>query len=121
MITQSDLRQFTGTETWTRYAPFGGKGMLLTDGAKFLAEEAGAFWLLDIILSIKPKYFNGDDWFKVVKLAVKDHNAVFTLEDGNDNILYRQEIPYTDFPFAEQTLFVQTDGIEWTIMLPSEY
>ena len=43
----ADLRQFTGTEQWYRHGL--ARNILFTDGAKYLADEAGAYWLLDEI------------------------------------------------------------------------
>jgi hypothetical protein len=42
-------------------------------------------------------------------------------EDGNGHERARQDIPFTDFPLAEQTLYTCWDGEHWVIMLPSEY
>ena len=46
-LTKADLRQFTATEHWYRH-PLN-RAVLYTDGAKFVAERAGAYWLLDEI------------------------------------------------------------------------
>jgi hypothetical protein len=42
-------------------------------------------------------------------------------EDGNGLEHARQDIPYTDLPLAEITLYACWDGEHWVIMLPSEY
>ncbi len=47
MLTETDLNQFTGTECYYAYLV----GLKLTDGVKFMADKAGAYWLLDIIAS----------------------------------------------------------------------
>ena len=47
---KNDLAQFTGTEAYYRYVG----GTLLTDGTKYLANEAGAYWLMDLIASYQP-------------------------------------------------------------------
>lgn len=41
-------------------------------------------------------------------------------DDGNGNEHARQEIPYTDFPLDNITLYACWDGGHWVIMLPSE-
>ena len=46
-LTESQLRQFTGSENWYRHGI--NRSVLYTDGAQFLAEQGGAYWLLDII------------------------------------------------------------------------
>jgi hypothetical protein len=42
-------------------------------------------------------------------------------EDDNGHERARQDIPFTDFPLSEQTLYACCDGEHWVIMLPSEY
>ena len=61
------------------------------------------------------------DWFVVVKTSVQQGRALMVYEDGNGHEHARQEIPYTDFPLAEITLYACWDGEHWVIMLPSEY
>ncbi len=51
-INQADLRQFTGSETWYRHAI--NPKELFTDGAKYVADHGGAYWLLDEIAIIQP-------------------------------------------------------------------
>ncbi|MBX6362081.1 MAG: hypothetical protein IRZ03_18665 [Acidobacterium ailaaui] len=46
-LTASQLRQFTGSENWYRHGI--NRSVLYTDGAQFLDERSGAYWLLDII------------------------------------------------------------------------
>ncbi len=43
-LTQADLRQFTGSEHWYRHGL--NRKVLFTDGAKYVADTAGAYWLL---------------------------------------------------------------------------
>ncbi len=119
---EASLPNFTGTTQWYPMYP----GILLTDGAKWLAESAGCYWLYDIIWSIKKPILDRDS-FAVVKLVVTGSEADVTVEDGNDNVLYTQHIEYTDFPLPEITLFVADgdggafDNPTKVIMLPSEY
>lgn len=71
-----DLRQFTGTERWFRHRI--NRKMLYTEGAQFLAERAGAYWLLDEIAIIQP--YNkrvATEEFQIWKLTVNpDHNVI---------------------------------------------
>jgi hypothetical protein len=46
-LTTADLRQFTGTEQWHRHGIV--RDALFTNGAKYVADQAGAYWLLDEI------------------------------------------------------------------------
>ncbi len=110
------LSQFTGTERYYRIS----RRHLLTDGTKYLAEQAECFWMMDAIASHLIE-IGTTDWFVVVKTTVNDASALMVYEDGNGHEHARQEIPYTDFPLAEITLYACWDGEHWVIMLPSEY
>ena len=112
----SQLAMFTGTERYHRI----NRKCLLTDGTKYLAEEAGAFWLMDAAACYLIELGTAD-WFVQIKLTVTGSNAVLTLEDGNGLVRAQQEIPFTDFPISQQTLYACWDGEHWVLMLPSEY
>lgn len=116
-LTKEDLAQFTGTETWYRHGI--NRKVLFTEGAKFLADRAGAYWLLDEIAVIQPhdKRVAAEE-FQVWKLAVRpDHRATLTCEDGNGNTVFSKEIEFTDFPLDEITLWFANN----VIYLPSEH
>lgn len=110
------LPQFTGTERYYRLYP----GVLLTDGAKYLADEAEAYWLLDVIWSHLPSVPEGE-WFVCAGLERHHEGASFTLGDGNGGVYARQAIPYTDFPLEEVTLYAARQDGMWVVLLPSEY
>ena len=112
----SQLSLFTGTEHYYRL----NRLCLLTDGTKYLAEAAGAFWLMDAAASYLIELGTAD-WFVQIKLVVTGSSAVLTLEDGNGHVRARQVIPYTDFPIPQQILYACWDGEHWVLMLPSEY
>ena len=116
-LTESDLKQFTGSELWYRHGLV--RNVLYTDGAKHVAEAGGAYWLLDEI-ALAQKFIKAvaAEEFQVWKLAVNaDSSATLTCEDGNNNTVFRKNIEYTDFPLKEITLWFCND----TILLPSEY
>lgn len=122
-----NLNQFTGTLDYHRFNVIA-RNVLLTDGALYLANEAGAFWLMDIIASYIKDVEKACDGFAVAKLVVNDdESALFTLTDGNnDKPLRKQNIGFTDFPLKQIDLFVsQAEGMNeetlFIIMLPSEY
>ncbi|UCV26735.1 DUF6876 family protein [Ferribacterium limneticum] len=117
---QAGLPNFYGTELWHRYSPVLFPNVLLTDGAKYIAEECGAYWLMDAIASYRGQVTDG---FAVVKLVKKGNAAVLTLanDDPADVLFARQEISYTDFPLDEIKLYLVFDGQDWTLMLTGEY
>jgi hypothetical protein len=112
----SMLLQFTGTERYYRLT----RKHLITDGAKYLADHAACYWLMDAAASHLSEIGTAD-WFVVVRLAVSGCKALMTYEDGNGHEHARQEIPYTDFPIEGITLYACWDGEHWVLMLPSEY
>jgi hypothetical protein len=116
-LTEADLRQFTGSEHWYRHGLV--PHILFTDGAKYLADAAGAYWLLDEIALAQQ--FNARvaaEAFQLWTLTVKpDQTATLACEDGNGKTVFAKAIAYTDFPLPEIRLYY-TDCI---ILLPSEY
>ena len=130
---EQELSHFFGTEEYHKYSPRMFPQMLLTDGASHLAEKAHAYWLMDIISSVAPEKVNKGHDFMVAWLTKKEDGAEFILDDGNwsesqpqqpRNILYKQEIEYTDFPLDKIRLFVSflnDSSRHILIMLPSEY
>ncbi len=115
-LTESDLHQFTGTEFWYRH-PFK-RHILYTDGVKYVADTAGAYWMIDEIVFAQMKKHIAAQPFQHWKLKVRpDHTATLTCEDDNCNIVCTKELRFTDFPLAEIGFFF-TDNV---ILLPSEY
>ena len=110
------LRQFTGTEKWYRHGL--ARKVLFTDGAKYVADEAGAYWLLDEIAFSQSLKRVAAEEFQLWKLKVNlnDHTARLVCEDGNGNAVLRKRIPYTDFPLEEIELYFTNN----VILLPSE-
>jgi hypothetical protein len=116
-LCKADLMQFTGTEHWYRHAI--NRKVLFTDGAKYVADTAGAYWLLDEIALIQPydKRVAVED-FQFWKLAVRpDHSATLTCDDGNGHVVFTKKIEYTDFPLDEIMLYFANS----VIYLPSEH
>ena len=114
----NDLQNFTGTDGYTRWSPIF-KNFLLTDGAKYLAESADAYWLVDLFASHLPAY--KDEGFAVLYLKVKGGKAVAQIEDGNGKVLKKQKIEYTDFPLDQIVLYCVPQDDNFVILLPSEY
>ena len=115
-LTQEDLRQFSGSEQWFRHGLI--RRIVFTEGAKHVADAGGAYWLLDEI-ALAQQFIEAvsAEAFQVWKLEVTGSSGVLTCEDGNYTQVFRKDIPFTDFPLPEITLWF-TDN---TILLPSEY
>lgn len=115
-LTEADLRQFSGTETWYRHSF--NNTILYTDGVKYVADTAGAYWLIDEITFAQLEKKIAAQLFQLWKLKVKpDQTATLTCEDGDCNTIYTKQISFTDFPLAEISFYF-TDNV---ILLPSEY
>jgi hypothetical protein len=115
-LTEADLSQFTGSEHWYRH-PLN-RNVLFTDGVKYVADQGGAYWLLDSIAlaQLSEKSVAAEE-FQAWKLSVRpDRTATLTCEDGNYNVVFTQELEFTDFPVTEVTLWFENQ----TIYLPSE-
>ena len=110
-ITEMDLAQFTGT---TQYFRHWSKRIVYTDGIKFLAENAGAYWLVDLIASYQPVKTERQYW--TLKREEQGYSAI--CKDGNDNLLVKQTFEYTDFPeyLLPFDLYLQNN----VLYLPSE-
>lgn len=124
MLRNADLEQFTGTQSYAKYLG----GLVLTDGVRYLAEKGGCFWFLDIIASYQnaarrdPMLKEMQFWTLKVNA---DKTAVVICERDTDNVAFKQELKYTDFPLSEVKVWVElgsVDGIHpaYVAMLPSE-
>ncbi|RDJ34907.1 MAG: hypothetical protein DWQ19_08715 [Crenarchaeota archaeon] len=122
-LSKSDLSQFYGT---TAYHPWSilFRNMFLTDGAKHVAEEGNAYWLMDAIASHQPDCLKHQMLREIQfwKLERKGNGAVLTCKkDSGHKPTVRQEIEFTDFPLDEIALYVAPiDDRRYVIMLPTE-
>ena len=113
MLTINELRQFTGTENWYKHL----SGYLYTDGVQYVAQEGGAYWLIDKILLTTRAKKNLQE-FGAWKLEVnEDKKAILVCEDGNYHELYREKIEWTDFPLNKIEAWFE-NGV---LILPSEH
>ena len=111
-----DLAHFTGSETWYRHGLV--PKVTFTEGAKYVADQAGAYWLLDEIAlaqQFEPRI--AAELFQVWQLIVTGTTAQLSVEDGDGREVHAKRIPVTDFPEPGITLWF-TDSV---ILLPSEY
>ncbi len=117
-MTTIDLSCFTGTENYWKNAML---CFQYTDGVKFLAVEANAYWLLTDISAFQRlpavQAYLKRDYFQSWTLRVADNVGILTLTDGNGNVIHKHRYMYTDFPLSEVKFYL-VDGV---LMLVSEY
>lgn len=126
-LNAADLRQFTGTQEY-HYLSSQFQNIILTDGAKYVAEnggEQGAYWLLEAIASYQPEVAKKADLhsFQLWTLKVKDHKGILTCQADSDRKPFvTQHIEYTDFDLPKIELYcLFYDSFRRVILLPSEY
>jgi hypothetical protein len=111
-----DLLQFTGSvEFYRHWAGF----LTYTEGVKYLADRAKAYWLIDDIASYQTEAKVRQIPFQVWNLDVQqDKQALLTMqEEEGQPPLVTQDIPFTDFPIQSIQLFLY----DKVLMLPGEY
>ena len=122
-----NLQQFCGTEQYYRHF----LGIHYTDGVKYLAQNAQAYWLIDAIGSYQPQLQRTQRLreFQVWYLHVGDTHEFIKPTAGNTAVLtcwedmptadtkpaFIQQIPFTDFPLPQIKLYLQ----EKVLLLPS--
>lgn len=128
-LSHADLRQFTGSLERFRH-PLN-RRVIYTPGVRFLAEQAGAYWLLDVIAS----YIGSPEMAKAIeddprlcemqfwRLEVHATGGaeVLCLADADESAAISQSIPFTDFPLKHADIWSAFDGEHWTLYLPSEH
>jgi hypothetical protein len=114
---QSALAQFTGTEKYHRIYP----QVVLTDGAKYLADAAGCYWLMDLYASHLASVDPEIESFTCLKLSKKGYGTEIVIEDGNTHALAKQLIEYTDFPLENFMFYAVWASEFWVLMLRTEY
>ena len=105
-----------GTEKYHAYPINSQILFYYTDGAALVAEKLEAYWLLDIVMSILP-VLSRQEFVSIILKVSENNRAVFVADDGNNNVIYSQNIKYTDFPSGEWKFFY----IDKILLLSSEY
>jgi hypothetical protein len=115
-LKEEDLGQFTGSEHWYQHGLV--RTITYTDGVKYVADAGGAYWLLDEI-ALAQRFIPAvkKEPFQVWTLTVSDNHGVLICDDGNDYVVYKKQIPFTDFPLPK-IRFYFTDDV---ILLSGEY
>jgi hypothetical protein len=111
------LAQFTGSQNFYRHSLV--REVLYTEGVEYVAETAGAYWLLDeIALAQRHIIPVKREDFQVWDLTVNaEQTATLTCGDGNGLEVYSKPVPFTDFPEPGIRFYYA----DWVIHLPSEY
>jgi len=123
-----NLEHFHGSEEYYKHF----LGLLYTDGVKYLAENAEAYWLIDAIVSYQPRLrkVRSLSEFQLWFLHVGDTHEFIKPKSPNDAVLtcwedtpklgvtpaVIQQIPYTEFSLPEIKLFLR----DRVLFLPSE-
>ena len=121
---QSALNQFCGTENWYKWSVLF-PNVVLTEGAKYLADVADCYWLMDAIASYQPECKKDEMLrdFQVWTLKVNpDKTATLICERDRGNVAFKQELEYTDFPLKEIKMYCNPlDENVQCILLTGEY
>src|SRR6185436_18210885 len=100
---RSTLDGFTGGDVVYKHW----LGLQITEGAKFLADACGAYWLLDIIASYQihcrrdPMLAEFQIWTLRKLPASSENMAIVECWRDTDDRAFFQLIPYTDFPLGQ--------------------
>jgi hypothetical protein len=99
------------------------RNFVYTDGIKVLAENAGAYWLIDAIASHQKTAQKKLDWFQLWELTKQPNNTwlLTCRADTGETPVVSQEIEYSDFPLNSIKLYVEGSGDRYVLLLPSEH
>jgi hypothetical protein len=114
---EAGLKHHTGSEQV--YAHALNRQYRYTDGVQFLAESAGAYWLIDAVVAWQHDPKVRAEPFQVWRLRKESHTGTWSLwcEDGNELRVATQAIEFSDFPLDGIDLYL----VDKTILLPGEY
>ena len=116
LTTPDQLRAFTGSAFVYRHRLV--RKIVYTEGVSYVAMAGGAHWLIDEIAFNQANPTVAAEGFQVWRLVVAaDRTATLRCGDGNDRVVFKKALDYTDFPLDEICLYL----IHNTILLPSEY
>lgn len=109
-----DLRQFIGTENYYVNPLY--RWMKYTDGVKYFASQAGAYWFLDIVGTELHKLAKTEE-FMTVDFIVREGKGQILVTDGNDTVLWNRSGILTDTPEGVYRFYL-AHGV---FMINSEY
>jgi len=113
---EDGLRQFTGGDTIYKHW----LGITYTEGVKWLADKAGAFWLIDAIASwqveARKDAMLRDFQMWVLMVNLDTHSAALSCCRDAGDVAFMQEIEWTDFPLKEIKFYLENN----VLCLPQE-
>lgn len=119
---ERDLAQFIGSERFYRHAI--ARNFIYTEGIRYMAEQAEAFWLIDYAALQFNKALRSET-FVVLKLerSKPGHPHInIWIEDGNDNKLSHVKSVASDFLLDKFECYIcQNDLGGNTMLLKGEY
>src|SRR6056297_880768 len=117
-LTKHDLNQFSGDLVRFRHSI--NRGVIYTPGVRHIAEEGGAYWLIDAIAShIGSPEFNkaadrdyriGTMHFWTLLRNGSGGAELFAKADSPEDAFIVQDIPFTDFPMTSIDIWAAFDG-----------
>jgi hypothetical protein len=120
---EAQLGQFIGSENYYRHWT---GALVYTDGVKAMAELCGAYWLIDAVASWQPQC-RKDKMLRQIQFwtlrRTEDNQWLLCVERDTDDVAFRQQIEFSDFPLTEIKLYAAAGGPGGAIvlMLPTEY
>ena len=125
---RGELATFTGSEVFYRHTF--SRQVIYTEGIRFLAEVAGAYWLLDELAfsymseqmreacAADPRLRSMQFW----TLHVTNSQGELTMRaDADVEPAITKLISFTDFPLETIDIWAAYNGEFWTLYLPSEH
>jgi len=120
--TMPNLAGFIGSENYYRH--FLLKNFLYTDGMKFLADEVGAHWFIDLVAShlVHSETLRKES-FQLWAIELNDNGGglVTVRSDSGRPPIVTQEIDYTDFPENFECYCCSNELGGHTLFLKGEY
>lgn len=107
------MAHFKGSDVF--YPVIAQNEFFITEGCYYLREHWKLGWLFDVIGCGQHKVANHS--FQVWEFSSKDGFCLIKCTDGNNNLLFAQEIENSDLPLPSILLWV----VDMVCMLPSEY
>lgn len=110
------LSLFHGTESFYQHI---NSRYRYTEGVHFLVESAGAYWLLDAIISWQHDPKVAAEAFQQWRLRRVQNSSAWELwcEDGEGKRIAEQQLSFSDFPLEGIDLYC----INSTVLLTGEY